>query len=361
LNIIKYETIFNTIGDSDFVGAFGFVENEIMNDFQKNQIIRDFRNNRIKSYFKGSSLFDEFNNNNIDKNCYANTFNGQTSYNNIGPNFEFNTCLGSFSYNTIGDYFYGNEVGDGFGFGGSYAQGNKIGNNFYDNTIGEYFYNNIIPDNFQSNTVYNYFQWNNISTLVIGQNLLSCVLYETTSVNIFKNREENLRLSYYDESDVLTVEPLNENVCFSFTIQSSDFGVGTQIYLNTNPIGVNGVDGFQNTAPENWLGEGYYGQGLSGESLTQLTNAYNQLGFSLSNSTGYLWNVTWGSGSSINSGVVKFGAYVNGGTFDIQAIDTSDISYTNANNNNGTSLVGTFLFPATFTIYTPLTNKSGWC
>jgi hypothetical protein len=57
-------------------------------------------------------------------------------------------------------------VQDGFGFGGVSYQGNRIGNNFNDNTIGEYFYNNTIPDNFTDNTVGDYFQWNIVDTYI---------------------------------------------------------------------------------------------------------------------------------------------------------------------------------------------------
>ncbi len=63
----------------------------------------------------------------------------------------------------------------------------------------------------------------------------------------------------------------------------------------------------------------------------------------------------------VPSGIVKFGSNVDGVSFDIQTIDTSDTNYLTPNNADGTSLVGTFLFPATFTIYEPLTDKNGWC
>jgi len=46
---------------------------------------------------------------------------------------------------------------------------------------------------------------------------------------------------------------------------------------------------------------------------------------------------------------------------DIQTIDPTNTDYQIDNSNSGTSLVGTFLFPATFTIYSPLTDKNGWC
>ena len=122
----------------------------------------------------------------------------------------------------------------------------------------------------------------------------------------------------------------------------------------------------QNTAAENWLGEGYYSYNLSPGLVAAISAAYNTVGLPTNSSVGHLWNATWGAGSTIASGVVKFGFYDGGGNpasayIDIQAIDTADTNYQQPNNNAGTSLVGTFLFPATFTIYDPLTNKSGWC
>ena len=92
-------------------------------------------------------------------------------------------------------------------------QGNRIGNNFNDNTIGEYFYNNTIPDNFTDNTVGDYFQWNIVNTAVNGVCLSTGMLYDITTVNVFKNKNGDNRLSYYDEVDVLTIETLTEAPC----------------------------------------------------------------------------------------------------------------------------------------------------
>ena len=153
----------------------------------------------------------------------------------------------------------------------------------------------------------------------------------------------------------------------SFTIASADIlGSGNPIYQNTNVIGTNGVDGFQNTAPQNWLYEGYYAQNLSSALVTTISNYVTALGISPTNSQGYVYNVTWGAGSSIASGLAKLGFYNGNGDpsqayFDIQTIDPTDTDYQQDNNNAGTSLAGTFLFPATFTIYSPLTDKNGWC
>jgi len=305
-------------------------------------------------------------------NVYSNTFKGGAYGNTIGDNF---------TTNNIGFGFANNTIGENFGYGGSSPQGNIIGNDFFSNTIGEYFYNNSIPDNFIYNTIDNYFQWNIVNTAISGVCLSTGVLYHNTTVNVFKNKNGDNRLSYYDESDVLTVETLTEAPCLSglnildipendlnfglmlsptFTITSSDFATGNPIYQDTIALGGYGTDGFTNTASQGDLYQGYIGGGLHGNSLSGLTTAYNALGFSLSNYTGHLWYVTWGSGSSINKGIVKFGSNVNGASFDIQTIDTTDPNYL-LPNGQGTSLVGTFLFPATFTIYYPLTNKTGWC
>jgi hypothetical protein len=155
----------NTIGDINNSG-FLFENNQIMNNFKGNDIQSYFWSNQIKTDFKGNQVFDEFGFNNIGFGCVPNTFSGLTIHNNIGDYFEFNDCYGSFSYNTIGTNFRSNVVQDGFGFGGSSNEGNRIGNNFNDNTIGEYFYNNTIPDNFTDNTVGDYFQWNIVDTYV---------------------------------------------------------------------------------------------------------------------------------------------------------------------------------------------------
>ena len=202
----------NTIGGVDNLGLL-FENNQIMNNFKGNDIQGNFWSNQIKSDFKGNDIFEEFGYNNIGFGCSPNTFSGVTIHNNIGDYFQFNTCYGSFSYNTIGTNFNSNEVQDGFGFGGSSNQGNRIGNNFNDNTIGEYFYNNIIPDNFIDNTVGDSFQWNIVNAEIVGVCLSTGMLYDITTVNVFKNKNGDNRLSYYDEVDVLTIETLTEAPC----------------------------------------------------------------------------------------------------------------------------------------------------
>ena len=201
-----------TIGGVDNLGLL-FENNQIMNNFKGNDIQGDFWSNQVKTNFKANEVFDEFRFNNVGYDFFSNNLSGGTYSNIIGDHFTFNDFYGSFSYNTIGAYFSGNEIQDGFGFGVTTTQGNRIGNNFYNNIIGEYFYNNTIPDNFRSNEIGDSFQWNIVNTDVVGTCLSTGMLYDITTVNVFKNKNGDDRLSYYDELDVLTIETLTEAPC----------------------------------------------------------------------------------------------------------------------------------------------------
>jgi hypothetical protein len=385
-------TLWNSIYTQSNNGS-NFEYNTIGNEFKGNYILQDFSLNDVKNYVASNQFSGYTNGNSIGDYTFdndflgyvvGNTWKGDFYQNTVGNNFQGNSFYAEIYTNIIGENFYNNDIQSYFTYNtiGNGFQTNQIGNYFSNNTVGEYFYNNSIPDNFVYNTIDNYFQWNIVNTAVSGVCLSTGMLYDITTVNVFKNKNGDNRLSYYDESDVLTVETLTEAPCVgglnaldipendlnyglvinpSFTITSSDFTFGGDIYQDTTPLGVDGVDGFENTASQGNLYQGYYGTGLSGTSLSGLTTAYNALGLDLNNSVGRLWYVTWGYGSSINQGIVKFGSYVNGNLFDIQPIDTTDPNYLSPNNSDGTSLVGTFLFPATFTIYYPITDKSGWC
>ena len=147
----------------------------------------------------------------------------------------------------------------------------------------------------------------------------------------------------------------------SFTLLTTDFLSGYAIYQDTTPIGEAGNLGFTNDAAQNQLFQGYYGQSITVGAVNKITAAYTELGLDPNNSTGYVWNITWAGGSSISTGLVKFGFYAPSTYFDIQTIDPTDTDYLIPDTGQGTSLAGTFLFPATFTAYLPLLNKTGWC
>jgi hypothetical protein len=196
-NQISGQTIFNTFGDvtagNDFLG--NFISNKISNLFVENSVGNDFSLNTIGESF--------------GFNIIGNSFGANT----IGIGFQENTIGNEFESNIIGDIFSGNTIGDSFGYGAVSSQKNIIGDNFINNIIGEHFYNNRISNNFNFNIVDNYFQWNIVDTLVFDTCLTSPVLYEPVTVNVFKNRNLDDRLSYYDELDVLTIETLTEAPC----------------------------------------------------------------------------------------------------------------------------------------------------
>jgi hypothetical protein len=168
--------------------------------------LTNFWSNRLKTDFKANQIYQEFGYNNIGFGCLSNNFSGQTNQNTIGDYCSFNNLYGSFSHNTIGVNFFSNEIQDGFGFGGGQYKGNIIGNNFYDNNIGEYFYDNFIRDNFTNNTVVDYFQQNTVTNDVASIDFTTATtVYGYYNCQIFRRSDQALRLSYYDENDVLVI------------------------------------------------------------------------------------------------------------------------------------------------------------
>jgi hypothetical protein len=114
-------------------------------------------------------------------------------------------------------------------------------------------------------------------------------------------------------------------------------------------------------------GDSYCGisANLSGNSLSEVANLWTSAEI-IGTSQGYMFNVTWGPGSTIQNGVVKVGFYVAEGSSStnirICPIDESDLDYlTNGAAGDTQSINGTFNFPATFTLITPQIPKGGWC
>jgi len=420
-NVSPEGTQWNSIYTQQYNGS-NFKYNTIVNEFKGNYIRGDFQLNSIESYvgtnqFSGdtyqnkigsytfgndflgymfnNSWMGSFDNNTFGYNLNANTFGSSISNNTIGYDFINNEIKSDFDNNTIGNGFQTNQIGssftnntidDNFGYGVSYPQGNKIGNNFYNNTVGEYFYNNSIPDNFIDNTIDNYFQWNIVNTAISGVCLSTGALYHNTTVNVFKNKNGDNRLSYYDESDVLTVETLNEAPCLSglnaldipendlnfglvlnssFTVYSTDivsYGQGTNITAN-------GTSGFDSGPSQTGVGNQEYiiQDNMSQRLKDEILGLFISEGLS-TNSTGYVFDVTWGPGSTITNGKAMIGYYWNGGTnygnIQLSPISTANNDWMTSGQNMFTSplaAVGTFNFPATFTLYKPIiSNPSNW-
>ena len=189
-------------GDSDFeynIINGGFYRNIILGEFSKNTLKgfydnvleETFSDNLVGEGFYGNKTYAEFRENTIGDEVYDNNFYstfivnsliGDEIYNNnfysyaednrIGANFQENTIgdpeeLANFSFsrncigtdakgNLISGNFEGNKIGYLFG-------ANEIGNDFNDNNIGNYFIENDILEGFRDNFILNVFAGNNIA------------------------------------------------------------------------------------------------------------------------------------------------------------------------------------------------------
>jgi len=147
----------------------------------------------------------------------------------------------------------------------------------------------------------------------------------------------------------------------SFTITSSMFD-GSAWYnsiCGSNGEWLNNLSGFTvNQAASNL----YCGVNAQLTTYASIESAFTAAGAAL-DWHGYVCSVNWGPGSTISNGYAKVAYSQNNHSINISTIDTTDVDYliNNSNSNDGTSLAGTFNFPATFTILAPLIDKGGWC
>jgi hypothetical protein len=192
--------------------------------------------------------------------------------------------------------------------------------------------------------------------------LRSSALNDQSFIDLVNSKFSQSFITVEDAKSYLDANDYWSSYGISFTINSSDFTNGYGYGGNANALGTNGVDGFENTAPQNDLVFGYCGGGLTPTAISNISAAVTAAGINPNSNTGYICNVvTWDAGSSIASGLVKFGYDAGSGQFYIESIDPTDTDWMIPGYQNGTSLVGTFLFPATFTPYISLIDKSGWC
>jgi hypothetical protein len=94
----------------------------------------------------------------------------------FGTNCEAVVTMGDFYNNTIGDSFVSNNIGNGFGQGigntiGDSFFSNTIGNGFVDNSVGIEFQKNVIGAEMQGNTILYGFQNNNIGNSFANNNI----------------------------------------------------------------------------------------------------------------------------------------------------------------------------------------------
>lgn len=203
-----------------------------------------------------------------------------------------------------------------------------------------------------SNVYFNYKKCSDVSyqnqTLLSPGQEKNIWLIDDTYVNAFNN-------SNVEVIDEGIWPPAPTTPSYSFTISSSrvenegSFG-GTFTGVTTS-----GYTLTDNQNNELW--PAYYFDINNDDS--DITNIFLNYGMSLSYQ-GYMFNVTWGPGST-SSTLAKV-SYNTGNTqMNIIAVDPADTDYQIDNSIQGTALEGTFNFPATFTPYLPITDKNSWC
>ena len=189
LRIIDLKGVYNSLSGIYFGNNYNS-NNIIVGNFSGDTIGDNFYNNTIGDNFSDNTIGDYFNYNTIGDYFNNNTIGDYFNYNTIGDNFNYNTIGDYFNYNTIGDYFYSNTVGD----------------NFYNNTVENNFYNNTIGDNFSDNTIGDNFKYNITKTPInTTVDFTSAThVYQEYTCEIIKNANGDIKLKYYNASDVLT-------------------------------------------------------------------------------------------------------------------------------------------------------------
>jgi hypothetical protein len=222
----------NTIGDVCYGVTFGhwchdnvigtdFNNNHILNEFSWNTVGNSCNNNYIGNSFQSNTIGDSFVSNNI-----GNGF-GQGTGNTIGDSFFSNTIGNGFVDNSVGIEFQKNVIGAEmqgntilYGF-----QNNNIGNSFANNNIAEYFYANVIGIEFQGSIIAAGFTDNNIGNY--NGNITTTDAFRFTAIDnfssadlnfdratyvkqayskhIFRNQAGESKLSYFNNSNALTV------------------------------------------------------------------------------------------------------------------------------------------------------------
>lgn len=207
----------NNFEDNNIANNFNY--NLLTDYFWRNSITNDFQNNLIFNYFNNNNIENEFNYNIIKNNFRRNIIDGEFNYNiiysgfydnSIGQEFNNNRIYSIFNENKIGINFNNNAISDKNNINEGNFRDNVIGNYFQNNIISYNFYSNNIKSNFENNTVRDYFRLNNIETNLIGYDLTGgSHLYNYYTCNVIMNANSDYRLTYFDNSNVLTVVDVN--------------------------------------------------------------------------------------------------------------------------------------------------------
>jgi hypothetical protein len=262
-NKFGYECIENTLGEyfnNNIIGNYFGLPingNTVGNYFQYNNISNNFTNNTIGINFAYNNI-----GNNFEDNTIGDDFGfggGQSRGNKIG-NYFYNNTIGEYFYdNTTTDLFYGCTVGNyfqlndikiqnfyGYDFTTNLhkivsisfsATGSSATDGTYSNISGattssisginatfDILVNSGIVTSVSIDSPGKFYEVNDYITILGTQiggtgsdNILITVtdiytppVYEYYNCDIFKRKDGEYRLSYYDENDILTIKDINE-------------------------------------------------------------------------------------------------------------------------------------------------------
>lgn len=151
------------------------------------------------------------------------------------------------------------------------------------------------------------------------------------------------------------------NVGPSFTITSSDITFN-QVQYNSARYSGETSAGFTSLGGSGGLFNGV-NYSISGTTLSQVNAILSDNPFLNINYDAYAWNASWTSGGN---GVVRMSFnYGSVNSLTVAPIDTTYPNWQTSLEGDVPLQIGLFTFPATFTLYSPLTNLvtggNGWC
>jgi hypothetical protein len=155
---------------------------------------------------------------------------------------------------------------------------------------------------------------------------------------------------------VQSSEYVVDDLLYTFTIQSSMLS-GLANIGNSQYASANGTGGYTTSVQIDNLWFGVYG---NLNTYSDIETAFTSIGAPM-NYNGYIFKVQWGAGSTYSDGLAKLSYNSNSHQMTVTAVDSYDKNYLQQNTNQGSNLVGTFNFPATFTFVSPLITKQDWC
>lgn len=140
----------------------------------------------------------------------------------------------------------------------------------------------------------------------------------------------------------------------AFTLYPGDITFNGELYHGYSSIT---SDGFTSDGTDTYNGVVY---NMTGSLPTDIAAIWVQAGLNVNNA--YAWNISFASGGNVIARVALNPNGINN-AIAIVPIDQSNTNW-QSGNLGGPTQVGTFTFPAVFTLYTPITqisNSGDWC